>query len=69
MLTNPYIHVSKSSGGHIAFFTIVLSDIAKATVDAKGHADVANFAQTVLNQQTDFIATLAGLGNGAALEV
>lgn len=60
---DPYIHVDRFDTGYSAFFAIRLSSISPARGDGKG------FAQSILNQQSDFIATLVGMGEGTALEL
>lgn len=63
MRMDPYIHVDKLKAEYAAFFIIRLSSISPARGDTRG------FAQAILNQQSDFIATLVGMGEGTAIEL
>lgn len=59
----PYIAIESSGGGTAAFFAIKLASIATQPENER------RFSQRILNQQSDFIATLVGLGQQATAEL
>lgn len=67
MDANPYIHIEKVEDSHVAQFALTLDSIAPAWDESKN--DYNAFLQTLLNRQSDFIASLVGLGRDAVIEL
>ena len=59
----PYVETQNSATGTTAFFALRLTSINTRSDQRE------SFTQILLNQQTDFIAALFGLGRKAAIEL